>query len=95
MPARPAAASKAQGKFAAHRRIGMRRGVGKDLEGERQQRVSRQDCGRLIESLVHGRPPAAQIVIVHRRQVIVSERIAMHAFKRRAGIQRGFIGQPA
>ena len=58
------------------------------VEGERQQRVAGQDRGRLVEGLVHGRPPAPQVVIVHGRQVVMHQRIAMHQFERAAGGQR-------
>ena len=69
------------------RGIGMRRLVAQYLESESQEGVAGEDRGRLVEGLVHGRPPAAQIVVVHRRQVVMDERIAMHAFDRRAGLQ--------
>ena len=58
-----------------------------DVEGEREQPVAREDRRRLIESLVRGRPPAPQIVIVHRRQVVVRERVTMHELERGAGHQ--------
>ena len=58
------------------------------VEREGQQAVAGQDRRRLVERLVGGRLAAAQIVIVHRRQVVVHQRIAMHAFERGAGQQR-------
>ena len=63
-----------------HRRIGMRFGPRCDVEGERQQTVAGEDGGRVVERLVHRRLAAAEIVIVHRRQVVVHQRIAVHAF---------------
>ena len=63
------------------------RAIGDDVEGQRQQRVAGQDGGRLVEGLVHGRLAAAQIVVVHRRQVVMDEGIAVHAFERRADAQ--------
>ena len=39
--------------------------------------------------LVQGRPAAAQIAVVHRRQVVMDQRIAVDAFERGAGQQRG------
>ena len=62
-------------------------GRAEDVEGEGQQAVAGEDGGRLVECLVRGRPAAAQIVIVHRGQVVVHQRVAMHAFERRAGHQ--------
>ncbi len=62
----------------------MRRLVRQNLEGERQQRIAGQNRGRLVESLVHGRPAAAQVVIVHRRQVVMHQRIAVQQLDGRA-----------
>ena len=39
--------------------------------------------------LVQGRPAAAQVGVVHRRQVVMDQRIAVDAFQRCAGEQRG------
>jgi hypothetical protein len=77
-----------QHQFGPHRGLGMGRGIAHDLEGQRQQPVAGQDRGGLVEGLVTGRPAAAQIVVVHGRQVVVHQRIAMHAFQRRPGPQR-------
>ncbi len=62
--------------------------IGEDLESDRQQSVARQDRGRFVESLVHRRPPAPQVVVIHGGQVIVYERVAMDAFERAGCIQR-------
>ena len=64
--------------------------AGDDVEGQRQQRVAGEDRGGIVESLVQGRPAAAQIAVVHRRQVVMNQRIAVDAFERGAGQQRGF-----
>ena len=53
-------------------------------KARRQQRVADENGGRFIERLVDRRPPAAQIVIVHGRQVIMDQRIAVHEFQGRA-----------
>jgi hypothetical protein len=45
-----------------------------------QQRVARQDCGGLVELAMHRRLAATHVVIVHRRQVVVNQRIGVHAF---------------
>ena len=47
------------------------------LEGQRQQGVAGQDRRRLAEHLVAGRPAAAQVVVVHRRQVVVDQRVGV------------------
>jgi hypothetical protein len=39
---------------------------------------------------VHRGLPAPQIVVVHRRQIVVHERIAVHAFERGTDHQRAF-----
>src|SRR6185437_16899539 len=61
---------------------------GENGEGERQQPVAGENGGRLVEGLVRGRTAAAQVVVVHRRQVVVDQRIAVDAFDRAAGAQR-------
>jgi hypothetical protein len=62
--------------------------VGENVESQRQQPVSRQDRSRLVERLVSGRAPSSKVVVVHRGQVVVDQRIAMHALDRRARAQR-------
>ena len=81
-------AGKARHQRDPHRRIGMGLRPRQDVEGEGQQAVAGEDRGRLVERLVHGRPAAAQIVVVHRRQVVMHQRIAVHEFDRGAGHQR-------
>ena len=63
--------------------------AGNDVEGQRQQRIAGKDGGGIIIGLVQGGPAAAQIAVVHRRQVIVDQRIAMNAFQSGAGQQCG------
>ena len=58
-----------------------------NFEGEGQERVAGQDGGRLVVGRVEGRPAAAQIVIIHGRQIVMDQRIAMHAFKGRSDRQ--------
>ena len=71
-----------------HLGVGVNRLARHDVEGQRQQRVAGEDRGRLVEGLVHGRLAAAQVVIVHRRQVVMHQRIAVQQFERAAGEQR-------
>ena len=75
-------------QFDAH--VGARMGFRprQKIEREGEQAVAGEDGGRFVELLVRGRPAAPQIVIVHRRQVVMHQRVAMHAFERRAGHQR-------
>ena len=69
-------------------RAGLRR-VGQHLERQRLQRVAGQDRGGFVEGDVHGGLAAAQGVVVHRRQVVVHQRIAVDQFDRDGGgIQR-------
>jgi hypothetical protein len=99
LPARHAgaagAACQAERQSATHGGVGVGRWIGQDLEGKGEQRIARQDRRRFVERLVHGGPAAPYIVIVHRRQIVMHERIAMDAFDRRADIQRCFIHRPA
>ena len=55
--------------------------LGDDAEGTGQQAVAGQDRGRLVEGAMHRRLPAPQIVVVHGRQVVMYERIAVNAFQ--------------
>ena len=47
-----------------------------------------QDRRGLVECLMRGRLATPQVVVVHRRQVVVHQGIAMHTFQRRARHQR-------
>ena len=62
--------------------------VAQDLEGEGEQGVAGQDRGRLVEGEVQGRAAAAHRVVVHRRQIVMHQRVAMDAFERAGGGQR-------
>ena len=84
-PRRAGSAGEVEHQFGADERVGVRRLVGEDLERERVQRVAGQDRGRLVERLVNGRLAAAQIVIVHRRQVVVDQRIDVDRLQRDGG----------
>ncbi len=75
-------------QLGAHARVGVGLRPRQDLEGERQQRIAGKDRRPLVERLVHSRLAAPHVVIVHRRQVVVHERIAVHAFERRCRIER-------
>ena len=55
------------------------------FEGERVEAVAGQDRGRLVEFPVHRRLAATHVVIVHRRQVVMDQRIDMDAFQRERG----------
>jgi len=52
--------------------------VGDQLECQGQEAVPRQNGRRLVKCLVTRRPPAPQVVVVHRRQVIMDQRIGMN-----------------
>ncbi len=82
-------ARETEGQLGAHGGIGVGVRTGQQLERDGQQGVAGQDGGPFVEGLVHGRPAATQIVVVHGRQVVMHERIAMHAFQRRGGRQGG------
>ena len=50
---------------------------GKHLERERLQRIAGEDRGRLVELPMRRRAAAPQVVVVHRRQVVVHERVGV------------------
>ena len=58
------------------------------VESKGEQPVAGQDRGRLVELLVRGGPAAAEIVVVHRRQVVMHQRVAVHELDGGAGHQR-------
>ena len=64
--------------------IGMGFRPRQDIEGESEQPVAGQDRGRLVEFPVRGGLAAPQFVIVHGRQVVMHQRVAVHAFQRGA-----------
>ncbi len=70
-----------QNKGAANLRIGMGFAMGQNLKCQREQRVSRKDRRRLVKFLVRRGLAAPQVIIIHRRQIIMHQRIAMHAFQ--------------
>ena len=88
MPPRPEARASALTSSMRTRRIGMGLRPRQDVEGEGEQAVAGEDGGRLVEFPVRGRLAAPQLVIVHGRQIVMHQRVAMHAFERRARHQR-------
>jgi hypothetical protein len=59
-----------------------------DVEGQRQQSIARENCGGVVGFLVQRGTAAPEIAVVHRRQVVMDQRIAVDAFQRGAGQQR-------
>ena len=59
--------------------------AGEELEGERDQRVAREQGGRLVEGLVAGRSAAPQVGVVHARQVVMDQGVRMDALERDGG----------
>jgi hypothetical protein len=55
------------------------------LERERLQRITGKDRGSFIETDVTRWPATSQIVIIHRRQIVVDERVGMDHLKRARG----------
>ena len=88
-PAPPTARRKSPGASAA------RAGVGDPLERQRQQRVAGQDRGRLAERLVVARAAAPEVVVVHRRQVVVDQRVAVHQLDRARRRSTDVVDRPA
>ncbi len=71
-------------EIATHEGIAMRLRRTQQRKRMRQKRITREDRGGFIESLVHRRFAAAQIVVVHRGQIVMDERIGVNAFHRRS-----------
>jgi hypothetical protein len=58
------------------------------------QAVTREDRRRFVECTMHGRLAAAHIVIVHRRQIVVDQRIDMDCLDRAGGARGAFAIDP-
>ena len=67
-----------QHQIGAHGRVRMGRRVGEHVKRIGQQAVAGQDRGGFIKGLVAGRTSPTQIVVVHRRQIVMYQRIAMN-----------------
>ena len=77
-------------EFGQHRHpaFGGLRRVRQHVECQRLQRIAGEDRGGFVEGDMHGRLATAQGVVVHRRQVVVHQRVAMDQFDRdRGGIE--------
>src|SRR5690606_18544180 len=71
----------------------MRGGIGHQLECKRQQRIAGEDGGRFVILAMQRRTAAAEIVIVHGRQIVMHEAVSVHAFDCARGAQQGaFVG---
>lgn len=86
------------GKLTQHRDHALRRlrRVRQHRKRQRLQRIASEDRGGLVEGDMHGRLAAAQRVVVHRRQVVVDQRVGMDQFDRDCGsakrLRRGAAG---
>ena len=94
MPAGPAArASQARILICACGRAGERAVDGKHLERERLQSIAGKDCGRLIELPMRGRAAAPQVIVIHRGQIVVHERVGVDQLDGGCErIERRFVG---
>jgi len=54
--------------------------VRQHLEGQSLQGVAGQDGGRLVELLVTRGFATPEIIVVHRWQIVVDQRISVHEF---------------
>jgi len=68
---------------------------GEDDESFGEQGVAGEQCRGLVELFVRGRPAAAEVVVVHARQVVVDERVGVQALDRDRGRQGGIVGDPS
>ena len=72
----------AQHQICAHRRILVTVRMGKAFEGQRLQGIAGQHGGSLVPFDMHGRPPPAQVIVIHARQIIMHEAVGMDHFDR-------------
>ena len=68
-------------------RIGNRRRV-QNFKRVSQQPVAGKYRRRFVKSPMTGRLTAAQVVVIHRRQIVMNQRIAMHHFQSHRDAQR-------
>ena len=61
------------------------RRIGQDLKRQRLQCVAGENCRCFAEGAMGRRAPAPQVVVVHRREIVVNQRVRVNAFDRRAG----------
>ncbi len=80
-----------QHQIGAHLCIAMRRGVGEHFEGARQQPVAGEDRRGFVVFDMRGGTAAAQIVIVHRRQIVMHQAVAMHHLDGAGDAQRAVL----
>src|SRR6185369_9404346 len=55
---------------------------GNGLERESLQRVAGENCRSFVKTHVACRPAASQIVVIHRRKIVVDQRVRMDHLKR-------------
>ena len=67
---------------------GPKRRIGQQFEGQRLQRVARQDRRRLVPFHMHRRLAAPQVVVVHAGQVVMDQGIGMQRLDRRRRADR-------
>jgi hypothetical protein len=92
-PARPAAAQGSAPDRPAPP-VGVA-GSGRDqLEGQRLQRIARQNRGRLVPFDVHGGLAPAQVVVIHAGQIVMHEAVGMQRLDRRGGPDRALGATP-
>ena len=87
-PCRACRSRSASSRSISRRTRGVRRQsrtVREHLEREHLQRIADENRGRFVEGAVAGRPAAAQIVVVHRRQVVVHQPVDVDEFDRAGG----------
>ncbi len=71
----------------ADRGFAVRGLAAQDFEGEGEQRIADKDRRRLAVGDVDRGAPAAGVVVVHGRQVVMDQGVAVDAFERAGGIQ--------
>ena len=101
LPGGHAGAAGGLGERAHHADAGAVRvvaGAAEQLEGEGVQGVPGEDRGGFVEGAVAGGLAPAQVVVVHRRQVVVDQGVGvdqLHRHRRHVGLFQAAAGEPA
>ena len=72
----------------ANIRIRVRGFIGQQLEPEGQQCIPGENGGRFVKFAVQRRAAAAQVIIIHTRQVVMHQRLGVDAFDRCTDAER-------
>ena len=76
------------GSADAHAWVSMRAWPAQNIVGKCLKRIAGKDRGRLAKGDMRRGAAAAGRIVIHGGKIVMHQRIAMHAFKRGAGVKR-------